>query len=163
MAKMNMEDTDHSLDLWLHGMLINLGLVNIESYKLMIRRLVKGAGLHAPYLNRRTSLDSLFRYDTKSWKSQFLADQWLEILSSADIDLDDYLRTEMRLYPEKTHPTLDYGDRKRLLRFSFCVRPRVRWKWLTDPIGPESRVLNEYKHTGLDNGVLTVDSENGPD
>ncbi len=65
MAKMNMKDTDHSLNLWLHGMLINLGLVNIESYKLMIRRLVKEASLHAPYLNRRTSLDSLFRYDTK--------------------------------------------------------------------------------------------------
>lgn len=145
-------------------MLINLGLINIEGYKSMIRRLlVKGAGLHAPYRNRRTPLDSLFRYDTKPWESQFLANQWLEILSSADIDLDDYLRTEMKLHPEKTHPTLDYGDRKRRLSFSFCVRPRVRWKWLTDPIGPESRVLNEYKHTGLDNGVLTVDPENGPD
>lgn len=148
MAEVGLIDADHRLGLWLHCLLLNVNITDNEGCKSVIRRLVvKGAHLHAPCLNRRTPLDSLFMHEKEAWESQYLADQWLGVLFSAGIDLEEYLGAEMQLHPEP-HLTLDYRGRKRQLIFSLRDPPRVRWEWWIDPKGIASMVLDEYKDTG---------------
>lgn len=127
MAEVGLVDTNHRLGVWLHCMLTNLEVTSSEGCKSMIRRLVaKGADIHTPYRGRRTPLDSLFMFGKEPWKSQYLADQWLEVLCSAGIDLDRYLRRETRLHPKKPHRTLDYDGNRRQLKLLSYEPPIVR-------------------------------------
>lgn len=123
-----------------------------ENWIPIIQRLVgMGADIHAGLSPNETALDALFRYSRDPCDSGDLADVWLAVLGRTGVDLQSYLRSEMRLHgdePQLKRTMSGYyigciQDRR--LEFSLGDTPHIRWEWWTEPSSPALLLINEFR------------------
>lgn len=136
----------------LAGVLRNFGYSKNKHWKPILRRLVcKGANLHSRLPNGDTPLDQLLMWTRYPNDSQFVADEWLEILASAHVDVSSTFEQKSKFHPGNP-PLASRSDavriRQRRLVFQSGPTPKVHWEWWTNPDGPASLVLNEFRDFG---------------
>jgi hypothetical protein len=120
-----------------------------------------GPNLHVNrILKGGTILDQIMDIAQFSFESQEVCEEWLLVLESFGLDIEEYLQTE-RLYQYKDSvPTSvphmgnfsflvmdDYTGRYRYTIFS-KHRPRVSWDWTIDPEGHAAEVIHEFRNLG---------------
>jgi hypothetical protein len=129
-----------------------------DGWKQLIHRLLDlGPGLHESYLfEGGTLLDQIMDIAESPFESREVGEEWLTILESYGLDIEDYLRTE-RLYqydgstPLPTEHMWPYNivddEPKRYMIFSE-YSPRISWDWYVDPEGHAFEALHEFRNLG---------------
>lgn len=75
-----------------------------------------------------------------------MGDDWLRLLASVGVDVQDYLRHEEQVQYEIGDPPGTDSYRRRVLKFDLTERPRVWSEFWSDPQGPAYLVIEEYKN-----------------
>ena len=105
---------------------------------------------NAGYDNYDPLLRCLLDYCTDPDDSRAMAAEWLEVLASSDVDIQEYL-LEVSMSPMAISPrdkVLDGSECKRQVKISLEGTPSVYWDWLIDPEEPASLVCDEFKTIG---------------
>jgi hypothetical protein len=139
------------------------------NWKQLIHQLLPlGSNLHSPrLLEGETMLDQIMDTAESPFESEDVGEEWLAILESSGLDIENYLRTE-RLYQYdgstplitphlRSSSSLDcFRDRYTIFSES---SPRISWDWYIDPEGHASEVLHEFRNLGPMEQDLSYDYE----
>jgi hypothetical protein len=111
------------------------------------RALQLGLSLTPKVPGTETILDSLFRFEDSSQDSVLLAQEWLSLLTSVGVDVDDYIREEKRIHSSGFLHSRYKSALKQRLIFEETGSPKrqsIRWEWFYHPEDPASDVLTEF-------------------
>jgi hypothetical protein len=125
--------------------------------QLMHQLLALGSNLHSSrMLESGTMLDEIMDIAESPFESEDVGEEWLDILESSGLDIENYLRTEQLYQHDGSTPlitphlgissSLD-SFRDRYMIFSESS-PRISWDWHIDPEGHASEVLYEFRNLG---------------
>jgi hypothetical protein len=120
----------------------------LKSWEPVLRRALQlGIPLTENVPGTETALDSLFLYNNNQADSVLLAQEWLLLLSSVGVDIDDYIREEKPMHDSGLLYWECGGGRKRRLIFEeegSSKKQSIRWEWFYSPEDPAYHVLAEY-------------------
>jgi hypothetical protein len=114
------------------------------------RALQLGLSLTPKVPGTETTLDSLFWFDS-SQDSVLLAQEWLSLLASVGVDVDDYIVEEKRARDSGFLLSRYKFAAERRLIFEETGSPRrqsIRWEWFYSPEDPAYLVLTEFSAFG---------------
>jgi hypothetical protein len=103
-----------------------------------------------------TILDQIMDIVQSSFESQEVCEEWLLVLESFGLDIEEYLKTE-RLYQyegsvAKTVPHMGSFLIMNEHRYRYTIfskhSPRVSWDWAIDPEGHAAEVSHEFRNLG---------------
>lgn len=136
--------------------------------QLIHQLLALGPDLHSfPMVENGTMLDQIMDIAESPFESEDVGEEWLAILESSGLDIENYLRTERLYQYDGSTPliTLHLGTSDNF----YCCRgrytifsessPRVSWDWYIDPEGHVSEVLHEFRNLGPMGQDLSYDYE----
>jgi hypothetical protein len=123
-----------------------------KSWEPVLRRALQlGLSLIPKVPGTKTTLDSLFGFTDISQDDALLAQEWLSLLTSVGVDVDDYIREEKRIHSSRfLRPKYESAPKRRLIfeETSNPKRQSIRWKWFYHPEDPASDVLTEFSAFG---------------
>jgi hypothetical protein len=99
----------------------------------------------------KTALDSLFLYYYTRQDSTLLAQDWLSLLASVGVNVDEYIREEKRIHNSGLlYRGLKYGPERRLIfeQEGSSKKHSIRWEWFYSPEDPACLVLTEFSAFG---------------
>ena len=128
------------------------------NWKQLIHQLLAlGSNLHSSRMfEGGTMLDDIMDIAESPFESEDVGEEWLAILESSGLDIENYLRTE-RLYQYDgstplISPHLGSSSSLDCFRGRYTIfsesSPRISWDWHIDPEGHVSEVLHEFRNLG---------------
>lgn len=127
--------------------LFNMPIRSSRKPDVVRRMLAEGADLHATVGQPGvTPLRYLMLSTDSTYESQSMGDDWLRLLASVGVNVQDYLGKEEQIQHELGNPPGTDSYRRRVLKFDLIGTPRVWSEFWSDPQGPAHLVIEEYKN-----------------
>lgn len=128
------------------------GDVHLWSWEPALRRALQlGLSLTPNIPGPGTIIDSLFMYDHSQADTVLLGQEWLSLLASVGVDVDDYIREEKWIHDSGLlYPTYMSAPERRLIfeEMGSPNRQSIRWEWYYSLEGPAYDVLTEFSAFG---------------
>ena len=116
-----------------------------------------GPNLHVNLMvEGSTILDQIMDIAQSPFESQEVCEEWLLVLGSFGLDIEEYLQTERLYQYEGSVPILSphlwssHFTDDGLYRYTIFSKdsPRVSWDWAFDPEGHATEVIHEFRNLG---------------
>jgi hypothetical protein len=127
-----------------------------DGWESVVRRLLHlGSPLSPLIPGTVTPLDELLDYTDYAVDSGPLADEWLSLLASVSVDIEEYIAREKGLHTSGfVHSPKDEQEQEEWVRKRLIFEKgeskcqRIRWEWYYDVESPAHLALNEFSEFG---------------